>query len=449
MLEGAGALARYFHSVQLDPARCKGCTNCIKRCPTEAIRVRDGKARIIEERCIDCGECIRVCPNHAKSAITDDIDRLSEFDYNIALPAPALFGQFAEVKRPEQVLNGLLKMGFDEVFEVPLAADYVSVAVREYIAIHGPGPWISSSCPAIVRLIQVRYPELLKYLLPMETPMEIAAVLARGRAVKRLQIASERVGVWFITPCPAKVTAIHQPEGRNSSCANGAFAITDVYGELIKLLPTENQVSSSMQASGFGLGWGRAGGESAALGIENRLAVDGVHSLLALFDEMERGKLREIGYLECQACVGGCVGGALTVDNPFLAKVRLTKLAEQLSPVVSSLAEDLPDAATTDLFALRGTIEPRPIMPLAGNMLLAIRKMEQLEQIAYSLPGLDCGACGAPSCRALAEDIVRGIATETDCVLKLRERMKDLAAEIHNLAEKLPPAMGRDPHKRG
>ena len=49
-----------YHSVRLDKTRCKGCTNCLKHCPTEAIRVRNGRAHIIDERCIDCGECIRI-----------------------------------------------------------------------------------------------------------------------------------------------------------------------------------------------------------------------------------------------------------------------------------------------------------------------------------------------------------------------------------------------------
>ena len=87
-------MIRNFHSVRLDPEKCKGCTNCIKRCPTEAIRVHDGKATIIEERCIDCGECIRACPNHAKFAVTDELDKLAAYKYNIALPAPSFFGQF-------------------------------------------------------------------------------------------------------------------------------------------------------------------------------------------------------------------------------------------------------------------------------------------------------------------------------------------------------------------
>jgi len=112
----------YFHSVTLDTDKCKGCTNCIKRCPVEAIRVRDGKAVIVEERCIDCGECIRECPNHAKIAITDSLAQLSEYKYNIALPAPSFFGQFKEQVNIEDVLYAFRGIGFDEVFEVALAA---------------------------------------------------------------------------------------------------------------------------------------------------------------------------------------------------------------------------------------------------------------------------------------------------------------------------------------
>jgi len=37
MVNNAGV---YYHSVTLDEEKCKGCTNCIKRCPAEAIRVR-------------------------------------------------------------------------------------------------------------------------------------------------------------------------------------------------------------------------------------------------------------------------------------------------------------------------------------------------------------------------------------------------------------------------
>ena len=122
---------RYYHSVTLDKDKCVGCTNCLKRCPTEAIRVRGGRAHIIDERCIDCGECIRVCEHHAKIANTNPLSAINGFPYKIALPAPSLYGQFKNLRSISDVIEGLKMMGFDAVYEVARGADIVSVAVME------------------------------------------------------------------------------------------------------------------------------------------------------------------------------------------------------------------------------------------------------------------------------------------------------------------------------
>ena len=82
---------RYTHSVRLEAEKCRGCTNCLKRCPTDAIRIRNNRAAIIRQNCIDCGECVRVCPHHAKVAVTDPLSILDGYEYRIALPAPTLY----------------------------------------------------------------------------------------------------------------------------------------------------------------------------------------------------------------------------------------------------------------------------------------------------------------------------------------------------------------------
>jgi ferredoxin len=123
---------KFFTAVRLDKELCKGCINCIKRCPTQAIRVRNGKAVITKEFCIDCGECIRHCPHHANLATYDPVDIMNQYEYTVALPAPALYGQFNNLDDINIVLTALKRMGFDDVYEVSGAAELVSEMSRKY-----------------------------------------------------------------------------------------------------------------------------------------------------------------------------------------------------------------------------------------------------------------------------------------------------------------------------
>ena len=118
------------HSVTIEYARCRGCTTCMKSCPTEAIRVRRGKATILQERCVDCGSCIRACPHKAIKAVSDPLSCLEQFRYNVALPDPALYGQFQHLDDLNLVLEGLTRLGFDAVFETAKGAGLLSDYAR-------------------------------------------------------------------------------------------------------------------------------------------------------------------------------------------------------------------------------------------------------------------------------------------------------------------------------
>ena len=406
-----------FHSVRLDADKCQGCTNCIKRCPTQAIRVRNKKAYIISDRCIDCGECIRVCPHHAKIAETESFNELINYKYRVALPAPALYGQFNNLENVDYVLTGLKRMGFDSVTEVSKAAELISSATRSMLeAGMLQKPVISSACPAVVRLIRTRFPNLLKNLLPLHAPVDLAAKIARQEVKKETGLSDEEIGVFFISPCPAKRTSIKQPLGYESSGVNGAVAIKDIYPVLVQTMDKlAVEALEPLTDSGIiGVSWAQSGGEAAGLLKERYLAADGIENVINVLEELEDEKLNDLDFIELNCCTGGCVGGVLTVENPYVAKARIQRLRKFMPVSCNSISESF------DFDSLGWTTEitPSPAMKLADNVIKAMRMMTRLREIEETLPGLDCGICGAPSCRALAEDIVRGYVEETDCVLR-------------------------------
>lgn len=437
----------YFHSVRLDPTRCKGCTNCIKGCPTEAIRVRDGQAFILEDRCIDCGECIRRCPNMAKTAVSDSWEALSILDYKIALVPPSFYGCFADMT-PDEVRAALLAPGgFDEVFDVSVAADLCSEMMRDYIKKRpGEGPFISPACPAVLRLIQVKYPSLLDRVIPCEAPMEVAAWLAKTRIDRDRPVRNP--SAVFISPCPAKITASRQPVGRGRSLVDASISATQAFLWVRdnRGSPLPEGVSPFPASSGLGIGWGKSGGEMAAVGLMG-LAVDGISHVSGFLDELEAGGVDgQVEFIEMQACAGGCVGGCLHAANPFVSRMRLRNLAERHKDsephrLVRETSTDRPEL----WFSLN--LLPRPIFRLDSDPAKAEEKLAEIKVIEQGLPGLDCGACGAPTCRALAEDIVLGRGSEWDCTFKLRERLGELAKEVVSLADKRPPAMA-DPRNQ-
>lgn len=425
---------KFFHSVYLAENLCKGCINCIKRCPTQAIRVRNGKARITSEYCIDCGECVRICPHHAKKIRRDAIDDvLKKYDYTVALPAPTLYSQFNNLDDVNIVLTALLYMGFDDVFEVSAAAELVSAASRIYVNDH-PEKWplISTACPSVVRLIRVRFPNLIDHMLPLLPPVEVAARLALEKAMEKTGLPREKIGIVFISPCPSKVTFAKSPLGTEKSEIDSVIAIKDVYPALLSLMKKAKNAPMDLSTSGkIGIGWGGSGGEAGGLIIDSYLAADGIENVIHVLEDMEDEKLTTLKFIELNACSGGCVGGVLTVENPYIAKAKLKRLNRYLPVSVTHLEEK----REIDDMYWDAQVKYEPVFNLGSNIIESIKKLKQVEELTEQFPGLDCGSCGAPSCHALAEDIVRGEASEHDCIHKLKEDIHTLSLQYKELAK--------------
>ena len=416
----------YEHSVILDESKCTGCTTCLKHCPTEAIRIKNGRAYINPQRCIDCGECIRVCTHKAKKAVCGKLADMQKFKWKIALPAPTLYGQFDNLDEIDYVLEGLLKIGFDDVYEVSKAAELVTAYTRTYLKLDTvKKPAISSACPVITRLISLRFPSLSEHIIHMLPPMEVAARLAKERALKEHpELMPEDVGVCFISPCPAKASYVKNGFASYKSCVDVVISISDVYFLLISTMKKSDDVPQLSESGRIGIGWARSGGEATAIFNDDYLAADGIDNVIRVLDQLENGNIPSVEFIELNACTGGCVGGVLTIQNPFIAKARLQTLRRYLpiskNQISKEEAEYIPDYYLFDDLP-----EYMPISRLSDSIAKSMRMLADIHSFKDTLPGIDCGSCGAPTCRAFAEDVIKGLASSDECPIKtLREIRK-------------------------
>lgn len=476
-----------FHSVHLHEDKCKGCTICVTGCPVEAIRVHDGKAHILEEVCIDCGECIRNCPNKAKYTSSSELDELKQYDVSAALVTPAIYGQFNLHYSVEQIHEALKSLGFDEVFDVAPDALKVSRATARILETYNEEgrkypqlakPFISSSCPTVIKLIQVRYPALLDNLLPLFPPVEVTARRAR-RAMAERAGKNKKVGIFLISPCSAKITVSRSPVGYDNTAMDGAFSFSSLYlpvlTELRKLREEEKADiakkagcavddvrtapatvdvvydGNAPVAPAFytdapdGLAWGRESGEAEYIARFlrhpekfNWITCCGLTQIKETLEAIEDGQMKGYDFAEIAACSGGCLGGPLQIrpvsESAAILRNRLRNRKPQEIEAAKNRDDEIKkqklseggQSAGDENVVLDLDIAPRPARQLSSDFGEARRMMEQLEEIADQLPGLDCGSCGAPNCRALAEDIVRGKAHLEDCVTIMKSRYEDL-----------------------
>lgn len=434
--------AAYEHSVSLDIEKCKGCTACLKRCPTEAIRIHNGHAVINSVRCIDCGECIKVCPYKAKRATHDPLSVLNDYKYTVALPAPSFYGQFDNLDNIGYIIKGLIDLGFDDVFEVACAAEIVSAYTREYINRDDvKKPVISSACPTITRLISTNYPYLCENIMPILPPIDVAAMLARERALAaHPELKPEDIGIIFISPCPAKVSYIKNNFAGERNYISATLSVRDVYFALLdKMKKIDDEPNESTEAGIIGIGWASTGGESTAILNDRYLAADGIENCIRVLDQIDSADITHLDFVELNACNGGCVGGAMTVANAYIAQARLQSLKRYLPVSPNRPASDwIPDE-----YFHEKKVEYNPYGSLSPDRKTAMQMMRDIEELTKKLPGLDCGSCGAPTCMAFAEDVVKNETGVDECTVILKRILREkgihhdvISSELKELCSK-------------
>ena len=163
-----------------------------------------------------------------------------------------------------------------------------------------------------------------------------------------------------------------------------------------------------------------AGGEACHF-KGSQYAVDGLQNVLNFLEKLEDEAVDAEGLVEMRICDQGCVGGVLATNNRFVARKRLEHRAKLFDSQNRSKTRygryDDPEfcAWIKDQMEIP-EIKPRSIYKLDDNFAEAFKMAERMKKIEKALPGVNCSACGAPSCAALAEDIVRGDAKMDTCI---------------------------------
>ena len=380
--------------------------------------------------CIDCGLCLRVCPLNAITASTINFDELGKFKYKVAVPSSVLFSQFPLSYLPPRIGAALLELGFDEVWDFSVEIELVNRAIKRCLeGWKGNFPVISSSCPVIVRLVQVAYPTMVDQLLPIEAPRELAARELKVRFSEELGISPEEVAAIYITPCQAKSLSILKPAERVKSDLDGAVGISDIYNGVLFHMRSKDELVAKKPKRIFGsdrlIRWGTPEGQAENLSQHHYLALTGLQNIISVFNDIEKGKIRNIDFLECYACQEGCVGGNLTVDNPYMARSKVLYTLAKMDPASPEFVEEVERRIPVTDFSLKGILKPRDTRG-SQTLLERLKRKKIAEEVLERLPGINCGLCGAPRCNILAEDVAGNNASPDDCVFISPERLEQL-----------------------
>lgn len=431
-----------YHAIKVDKQKCMGCTHCMKSCPTEAIRIRGGVATINADRCVDCGNCLRACPVDAFYVNHDSLEQLQKYKYRVALFPAVLIGQFPEIYTEGKIYEALLKLGFTHIFEVEQPISVLIDEIKNKVDSASHKPLISSFCPAIVRLIQNRYPSLVENIVSVKAPHDLAAHYAVEILTKQ-GIKRDEIGLFYVSPCSAKMAAVKRPIGEKESVVDGLINMNDLYNQILRVIDKEEKKDTKNMRSMLtldGIVWSLPRGEARHF-KRNSMAVDGIHNVVKILERMENDEVPVIDFLELKSCHQGCAGGILLTGNRFLTVERLQKRSKRY-PRAKEFDPKL--AAVLNEKMKTVAIEPNYVFALDTDRLKALEKMQKVDRILCQLPGIDCGSCGAPNCHALAEDMVQGEARMTDCIFLQNRYLNEKKITIDKATKNLEKAWGKN-----
>lgn len=234
----------------------------------------------------------------------------------VAMLAPSFAIDF---KYPN-IIGMLRHLGFKEVTELTFGARMVNWAYANYIKNHlDQELFIASPCPTVVAMIQHQYPELVKFLMPIVSPMA-----AMARIHKKLNPGCKVV---FISPCWAKenveapkikeidavitmqdLKKIFEQEKIKEEDFTKDYYFNSLIREYTKIYPISGGLASTSHIQKL-----FKKGEI--------LITDGVENIKKALEEF-KSKTKPYKFLDILNCDGGCIGGPAINNQYFPVEER-------------------------------------------------------------------------------------------------------------------------------
>lgn len=365
------ATAQKPNSLHLAAEACTQCLRCLPVCPTRALRVRDGRPQKLDYLCVDCSRCVSACASGALT-VQSSAGGLAPAKDHVLVVSPPFLAQFGPPFSRQEIVDALHEIGFGKV----VISEGAEAALRAAVLSHAEGrggPVISGACPAVLNLIEARFPSLIENVAPFLSPLEAV----------REELAGRRAT--FLVLCPAQETLVHLGQGP----ATVDTVRPDTLAAKVRPLL---QKRSAPQAFPAGL----PQDEDARI-----MRVSGLAHVVRVLEAIEDGLMADPVVLELYACDEGCFGSPLLHEDAFVAR-RRHRYVRQTPAATKAIPRTVPLAG-------------RPGLRLDDNMAKAIEKLGQIDRLLQSLPGKNCGLCGSPTCATLAEDVLLGRAALKAC----------------------------------
>ena len=400
--------------LRLKKTNCKNCYKCIRHCPVKSIRFSAGQAHIIDNECILCGHCFVACPQNAKE-IVDDTEKvrvlLAGNDPVIVSLAPSFIANYDGVGI-EAMREALKKLGFYDVEETALGATMVKREYDRMLKEENRNIVISSCCHTVNLLIRKYFPQELRYLADVVSPMH-----AHCADVKRRVLNAKTV---FIGPCVAKKD--------EASASGGIVDAALTFEELTNWLKKENvelkreTIPNEQSRARF---FPTTGGILKTMAQDapgyTYMALDGVENCIAALQDIERGRIEHC-FIEMSACVGSCVGG------PVMEKYHRSLVKDYIAVAdfAGSRDFDVPQPDAVHMKQVFMPIERQSDVPEENEIRKILREMGKFKPEHE----LNCGSCGYNTCREKAIAIYQGKAEISMCLPFFKEKAEDFSDTI-------------------